>query len=226
VFLLDPVLLATDWSGLPQWLANYFTRDYGSVFTPLPWIGYCFFGGVLGTLLHARPQLAFGHGLPLALVVVGYFVSWHSAAAFTDLHRWTGWQGFHDLAWNNGLCWRLGQVFMATAMFMWVIARVGRVPALVTQIGSETLTIYSVHYVLLYGTVFGVGIAAFTAKQLTPWTAGLGATAFVASFILLVYYLDAIRIALNGLPERLRLRARVRLQRARLNGVRSVVVRK
>lgn len=210
VFMVDPILLATDWSGLPQWLANYFTRDYGSVFTPLPWIGYCLYGGVLGCLLHARPQLAFGHLLPLSLVLAGYLVSWHSADFFIDIYRWTGWQSFHDLAWNNGLYWRLGQVFMATAIFMWVVARVRHVPPLITRIGSETLTIYCAHYVVLYGTLFGIGIAGFATQQLSPWGCAVGAAAFVTSFVLLVHYLEPIRAFLDGIPERLRLPARVR----------------
>ncbi|HMQ60531.1 MAG TPA: heparan-alpha-glucosaminide N-acetyltransferase domain-containing protein [Flavilitoribacter sp.] len=77
-FFIDPTFKAADWSALPQPIANLFTLDYGSVFTPVPWVGYTLFGGLMGYVLHVRPKLAFTHLFPLALLVTGYLVSHYS----------------------------------------------------------------------------------------------------------------------------------------------------
>lgn len=197
VFLLDPNRMATDWSGLPRWLAHYFTQDYGSVFTPVPWIGYTLIGGALGYALHHRPRLAFTHWFPLALAAAGYVISTYSSDFLATLDDLTGWHSFQDLADSNGLLWRLGHVLVTVAIFMWVIGRLSSVPKLITTIGSETLTIYSVHYVVLYGTWFGIGLSPLLRASLSPWVCALSAALFVGSFVVLIYYIDPIRAWLD-----------------------------
>ena len=218
-FFIDPSFKAADWSALPQPIANLFTLDYGSVFTPVPWVGYTLFGGLMGYVLHVRPKLAFTHLFPLALLVTGYLVSHYSSMALIKLHQLSGWENFKSLAYNNGLFWRLGHVFIVQGIFMWGIARLRVVPRIWTKVGSETLTIYCVHYVLLFGTWFGLGIAGFWARSLSPWVCALGAASFVAAFVVLIAYIEPIREWLyRTLPARARYRWRV----ARVVVLRSV----
>lgn len=193
LFLLEPSMLATDWSWLPRPIANFFTLENGSVFTPVPWVGYTLIGGAIGYLLHHRPRLAFRHWFPMALALLGYTVSEGSHDALVFLDDLTGWRNFQAVADSNGFFWRLGHVFITIAIFMWGIGRFSQVPKLITSIGSETLTIYSVHYIVLFGTWFGVGVSYFFTRSLGPWGSGLGALAFVSSFVVLIYYIEDIR---------------------------------
>lgn len=192
-FLMDPVLKSIDFSAWPQFLSNFFTVAYGSVFTPVPWVGYTLFGGLAGYVLHHRPKLAFTHVFPVFLAGLGYAISYFSAVILMKLHYSTDLEIFKSLAYNNTLFWRLGHVLIVQGIFMWGIARMKNVPALWTKIGSETLTIYSVHYVVLFGTWLGFGISTFWINSLSPWVCALGALAFVGSFILLIRYIEPVR---------------------------------
>ncbi len=215
IFFLDPSRKALDVTGLPLIMQNFVVKDFGSVFTPFPWVGYSCLGGLLGIVIRKRPQWAFGYTLPAFMIALGLAVHYYSSEALMELFRQTEWMNFRALAYNNTLIMRAGHTFILMALFMWVIARLPKIPPLVTKIGSETLTIYGVHYIILYGTWFGIGIGKIWYKELAPVAAILGAICFLVSFILMVRYLDQIREwiyvelpARIGLPSRLRVRIR------------------
>lgn len=193
VFLINPSFKAHDWSQWPTWAANYFTRTYGSVFTLVPWIGYTFIGGALGQLMHLRPQWAFSHWFPLAVLALGLLISTQTYEILTLGYQLTGWENFASVARSNGVFWRLGHVFVTVAIFIWGIGRVRTVPPLITKVGSETLTIYAAHYIVLFGTWFGIGINTFFTRSLGPWASAVGALLFVSSFVVLIYFIDDIR---------------------------------
>lgn len=195
-FFISPSFATIDYSEWPRVLAHFFTREYGSVFTPFPWIGYTLLGGTVGYLLHKRSQWAFGHVLPLVFVALGLFLSYFATYPPQLLYNLTGWENFRALTENHTLIWRLGHVLIVVAIFMWGVARLPRVPALLPKIGSETLTIYGVHYILLYGTWLGVGIAQIVGREsLDPWACLFGALLFELFFITLIIYIDEVRTA-------------------------------
>ena len=178
----------------PRFIAHYFTRDFGSNFTIVPWLGYPFFGGILGYLLHRRPQWAFSHWLPLLLMAFGWTLHYGSHQMLVNLYNLTGWENFPILFNNNYLFWRLGHVLIVMSIFMWVLPRVGKVPALLSKVGSETLTIYAGHYILLYGTWLGIGLSQIIGyRTLGPISTIIGAIAFVALFVIGVKYIEEIR---------------------------------
>lgn len=193
VFLSDPWRLSLNTDAWPRILAHYLTTDHGSVFTPLPWLGYSLFGGVLGSLLHWRPQLAYGYGLPAILSVVGILTFCFSSMWLMNLHFLTGWEGFKTLAYDNTLFIRAGHAWVLIALFMWVVGRMEEVPKLLTSIGSETLTIYCGHYALLYGSGLGFSLIHLLGRNLSPAQAYSGALLLVLFFIGLVAVLPYLR---------------------------------
>lgn len=182
-----------DWTFLPLALENYFTQSNGSVFTPIPWVGYSMLGGVLGYALNRRPQWAFGQILPLALLAAGLFIHYCSSWILEQLYAVTGLENFLAHAQFNFLAWRLGHVFIAVAIFIWIAQLWQNIPKLLLRIGSETLVIYEVHYVLLYSTWFGIGLSTFWYRSLTPVQTVIGAALFLLFFVLLIANIDRIR---------------------------------
>ena len=69
--------------------------------------------------------------------------------------------------------------------------------SLFLKIGQNTLTIYIIHMIILYGSVIRIGINDFYHKQLSPWEAIMGALLFILTFIILIKYIDWIKIKLN-----------------------------
>ncbi len=183
----------TDWSFLPLALENYFTQSNGSVFTPIPWVGFSMLGGVLGYTLNRRPQWAFGQILPLALLAAGLLTHFHSTWALEQLYGVTGLESFLAHANFNWLVWRMGHVFIAVAIFIWIAQLWQNIPKLLLRIGSETLVIYEVHFVLLYSTWFGIGLSTFWYRSLTPAQTVIGAALFILFFVLLIANIDRIR---------------------------------
>ena len=193
VFFIEPTLMAANWDAVPLVLRNYLTKESGSVFTPIPWIGYSMLGGILGYILHRKPQLAFGQWLPAALVVAGLFLHYLSDKMLVNLYELTGLDNFYAHATNNYILFRLGHVFLAVAIFIWIAQLWQNIPKLLLRIGSETLVIYEVHYVLLYSTWFGIGLSTFWYRSLTPWETFFGALLFLAFFVMMIAHIDTIR---------------------------------
>lgn len=193
-FLVDPYFTENTWEHTPRFLANYLTRDFGSNFTVVPWLGFSFFGGALGYILSKRPQLAFSTWFPALIMALGFTLHFGSWQMLVNLHALTGWDYLSILFNNNYLFWRLGHVFIAMSLFMWIIPRIGKIPPLISKVGGETLTIYGVHYVILYGTWLGVGLSQIIGyRTLAPWPCTVGAIVFVLAHVLLIYRIEWVR---------------------------------
>jgi len=193
LFCLEPAAKATDWSSLPRFLEHYFTKDHGSNFTPIPWVGYTLIGGIIGWHISRDHALYRTGWWPLFFLISGWMLHQYSSLGLLELHEYTGWLVFKQMAYNNYLLFRLGHVFIVVAIFIWLEVLFKRFHPLLLKIGSETLTIYAVHFVLLYGTWLGLGIATFLKYSLSPWAVALGAAAFVAFFIGLIARIEQVR---------------------------------
>lgn len=205
IFLFNPSVEAADWSFLPRFFENYFTLKNGSTFTPFPWIGYTCFGGVLGVWISRHPQFSFTKAFPWVLAGLGLTLYFYSSNWLNFLYQIIPWENFNTIAHNNYLFYRLGHVLIAVALVVWITRWWKNMPPLVTKIGSETLTIYSVHYIILYGTWFGLGISYFFEKNLSPIPAALGALLFVLSFIVLIANIERVReIVYHQIPAHFR----------------------
>jgi uncharacterized membrane protein len=193
IFLVNPTFEAIDWSQLPMFFENYFSLRNGSSFTPVPWIGYTCFGGMLGVWINRQPQFSFTKSFPLILLGLGFLMYWYSSRWLETIYQILPWENFVKIAHNNHLFQRLGHVLIGVALVVWITRLWKKMPQLVTKIGSETLTIYAVHYVVLYSSWFGIGVTYFFKHQLNPLQAIIGAVLFVAGFIVLIAYIEPIR---------------------------------
>ena len=212
-FLIDPYFTEPNWDDTPRFFANFITRDYGSNFTVVPWLGFAFFGGAIGHILSRRPKWAFSHWFPLLLLAFGYTLTLGSWQMLVNLYELTGWENLPVLFNNNYLFWRLGHVFIVMALFMWGIARIGEVPRLITKLGSETLTIYGAHYVILYGTWLGLGLSQIIGyRSMSPIPTAIGAALFVFAHIKFIQHIEFFReLWYEQLPTYLRRRYRMAL---------------
>lgn len=193
-FFIDPFFTEGNFANWPRFFAHYVTRDFGSNFTVVPWLGFAFMGGILGYVLNRRPQWALSHWLPALLMAFGWTLTLGSTQLLVNLYNLTGWENFQLLFNNNYLLWRLGHVLIVMSLFMWILPRIGRIPPLLSKIGGETLTIYGAHYVILYGTWLGVGLSQIIGyRSLAPVPTILGAAAFIAFFVYATAHIEAIR---------------------------------
>ena len=193
IFVLEPIFAHANWAFLPRFWEHYFTREHGSAFTPLPWVGYALIGGVIGWHISRDTALYRTPWWPCFFLLSGWILHAYSSPLMVELHEWSGLLLFKQIAYNNYLFIRLGHVFMVLALFIWIEVLAGKFPRLLLKVGAKTLLVYEVHYVLLYGSWFGVGIVSLGKYSLSPWACALGAVAFVSGFLLLIHFLPSLR---------------------------------
>lgn len=198
IFLLFPVVDALNWSEAPRLLANYFTMKHGSTFNIFPWLGYTMIGGVIGSVAHYRTAWFKKWWMPIILLSGGLWLHFSTFTIFSNLSQILASELSAKWLENQYIFWRLGHVFIVLAVFIFLeqVLRKG-FHALFLKIGSETLTIYGGHYVVLYGTWFGVGLSQLWYRQLNPTEVVFGALLFEASFILLIAHIEVVRYRLH-----------------------------
>ncbi len=194
IFMLEPVYGGYSLSFLPKFIANIFTGHNGSVFTIFPWFGYVAFGGFLGSLLHRYQNEAnFYRNFITTNFSAGLILLFLSSAFFMSLHYITGMTLFKGIAYNNYLFIRLGDVLIIMGLF--VVLRYHIRQTLVLKVGTKTLSIYIVHFVILYGSWLSLGLNRWFYHSLSPIQAIIGALLFIAVVCTLVlgyYHLEPI----------------------------------
>lgn len=178
LFLFEPYYSEWTFEMLPQALANFLTRDNGSVFTIIPWFGYTTFGAFLSVAFtrYKEHRFLYEYAISLCLLtgmVLIYFSSWF----FMELTHLTGITIFEAVANNNYLFIRLGDVFVVFAVFM--LFRRLMTNAALLKIGQSTLSIYIIHFILLYGSFTGLGLYRLFHHELSPTVAIMGALTFM-----------------------------------------------
>jgi len=198
-FLISPDVKTHDWSSLPIFLQNYLIKDHGSTFTLFPWIGFSLFGAVVGWHMNRWPNFYHTYWAPLLFMALGIWIHFSVNDILNGLHKITTIDHFRLATYNNAAFWRLGHVMIVFSIFILISKIFKNIPQLVLKIGGETLVIYSVHYVLLYGTWFGVGVRSLGSHSWTPWGAAIGAVLFLTFFVYLIYRIEEIRYFLYHL---------------------------
>lgn len=188
LFLFEPIYGKWTFEFLPQALANFLTRANGSVFTFIPWFGYATFGAFLSVLFtrYKNHKFLYEYAILLSLLT-GIVLIFFSSKLFLGLTDLTGVTLFEAIAMNNYLFIRLGDVFLVFAVFM-LFRGLMTHPTLL-KIGQSTLSIYIIHFIILYGSFTGLGLYKFFHHQLSPMLAISGAIVFmiVCSFTALQY---------------------------------------
>ncbi|MER3373194.1 MAG: heparan-alpha-glucosaminide N-acetyltransferase domain-containing protein [Allomuricauda sp.] len=189
LFLFEPLYKQWSFSFLPNAIANYLTKANGSVFTIIPWLGYATFGAFISVMFTRFKD--FKHLYPVAIsiaLLAGVILIYISSPVFIFLYEWTGVELFYLIQDNNYLFIRLGNVFIVFAVFM--LLRKFMTNKTVLQLGASTLSIYVIHFIILYGSFTGLGLYRFFNNSLIPSVAIPGALLFMVacSYLALTYH--------------------------------------
>lgn len=182
--LLGPAVQTLGVAGPLAPLLHYVTPGGGSLFPLLPWAGHLWLGVALGAWIDvARPSarasrlLVAAAGLLGTAAVAGPFLAQPLVAEHLG---------------------RLGWV-LAVGALLACVEPVLRVPSWASRVARETLVVYVVHVLLVYGD--GVGLGALVGPALAPATAALAAAAVVAlSFGLALAWSGGSRRVLARVP--------------------------
>ena len=110
---------------------------------------------------------------PIYVEILIYF----SSLFLTQLSYITNIELFKMSADYNYLFTRLGDVIILFGVF-YALERFLK-QSIIARIGEKTLSIYVIHFVLLYGSFTGYGLKRFLSQSLSPTVAIIGAIIFM-----------------------------------------------
>ncbi|SHI56540.1 heparan-alpha-glucosaminide N-acetyltransferase domain-containing protein [Algibacter luteus] len=177
-FVTEPLYRNINLNHIPNVIANYMTTSNGSVFTILPWFGYSAFGAFISTVFfrHVHRE-RFKLITIFTFFIVGIFLMLYSSWFLIGLYNITNIELFKMSANYNYLFSRLGNVLILFGVFYMVEQFLKH--SIIARIGEKTLSIYVIHFILLYGSFTGYGLKRYLKQSLEPETAILGALLFM-----------------------------------------------
>lgn len=186
-FLTEPLYRNLDITNMPLAIANYLTKANGSVFTILPWFGYSAFGAFLATVFfrHAH-RSKFKVFTIITFFVVGIFLIEFSTGFLFKLYQLTKIELIYQCADYNYLFIRMGNVLVLFGVFYTFENFLKQ--SIIARIGEKTLSMYVIHFIILYGSYTGVGLKRFFNQSLSPAEAIIGAVLFVLVVCFISFY--------------------------------------
>ena len=146
------------------------------------------YGAFIATLFYGyltRPK--FKTGLITGFFVTGLVLVYGSTPVFLELAKLTNWTLLTEVANFNYLFIRLGNVLVIFGLFYAFEAYLKQ--PVVLKIGQKTLSIYVIHFVLLYGSFTGLGLNQILGKTLSPLEVVFGAVCFLVTVSLISIYI-------------------------------------
>ncbi len=142
---------------LPQFIAGYLYKGTGSNFPLFPWAGFLLFGAVLGSYLAKNPNAFRSGKFSLYLGIAGILIF---AGAFLGDRIETAVYG-QSYLWTTSIFLsflRLGIVLILNAIVSYISLKIEVIPRILILVGRNTLLIYIVHLMILYGSAWNPGI--------------------------------------------------------------------
>ncbi|MEN8703486.1 MAG: heparan-alpha-glucosaminide N-acetyltransferase domain-containing protein [Polaribacter sp.] len=178
IFITEPIYRNLNIEWLPLPINNYFSKNNGSVFTIFPWLGYVSFGAFLATIFHLyESKKKFKKTIVFSFVSLGLLLILYSSNTLVFLSKLFEIEIFMAVANYNYLFTRLGNVLLYFALFYCLEKYLKN--ELILKIGQNTLSIYIIHFILIYGSFTGIGFKHFFGKRLEPTEVIIGAVFFL-----------------------------------------------
>ncbi|WP_339623835.1 heparan-alpha-glucosaminide N-acetyltransferase domain-containing protein [uncultured Winogradskyella sp.] len=187
IFITEPLYRYLELEVIPLIFSNYLSKANGSIFTIIPWFGYVCFGGFIATLFYRyleRPR--FKLATVSGFFIFGMLLIHKSSWLFMTFYYWLDLNLLKDVAYYNYLFTRLGNVLVIFSLFY--LAETYIKQPLILKIGQKTLSIYVIHFIVIYGSITGIGLYQIIGKTLNPWQAIIGALLFLISVCFMSFY--------------------------------------
>lgn len=174
-------------------VASYFYTGTGSQFPLFPWAGYVLVGGALGSYLAKNPLIFKSQKFSLVLALIGILLFVCSYIG-GDIARYFGYTLDRSSASILTISFRLGFVMLLNALVSFISISVETIPRIIILVGRNTLLIYVIHLMILYGSAWNVGLNHFWGKSLYASQTIVIAVAMVVTMTTMVWLINKLRI--------------------------------
>jgi len=194
IFLVAPFMDTVNWDNfLPTPIAAYLYNGTGSLFPLFPWAGYVVGGGVLGNYLAQNPMVFKTSRFSMLLGIFGGVFILTSMLSEEVLH-YLQIKISNPQSAPNLIMFRVGFVLLLTSVVSFISLKVEKIPHLIILIGRNTLLIYVVHLVILYGSTWSPGLTNLWGYNLTGWQSFVAALIMISLMTIMVLIIHKLKI--------------------------------
>ncbi len=204
--LMYPFADSINWPNfLPLPFAAYMYQGSGSLFPFFPWASYVIAGGMLGSYLAKNPDVYKSSKFSYRLFALsGIMIIVSVAANQVDEKILGGTREFFTDGFSL-VFYRISILLLLNGIMAFLSVRLSNIPELVKNIGKNTLLIYVVHVIILYGSAWIPGFGMFYPHTLN-----------IAGSILAAMVLIILMIGMVALVEFLKLYRKRKLATAQI----------
>lgn len=194
IFFISPFTEITNWNELlPAPLAAYFYSRAGSLFPIFPWAGYVISGAVLGSYLAQNPMVFKSARFSMLMGIIGIMLMISSFLSDILLTYFSVNIVDPQVA-SDTIFLRIGFVLTLTSIVSYISLKVEHIPHLIILIGRNTLLIYVVHLIILYGSIWTPGLGLIIGPSLSGWQSFFAAIVMIALMTLMVLIIHKLKI--------------------------------
>jgi uncharacterized membrane protein len=196
-FVLYAPFSKINWvSFLPMPVAGYFYQETGSLFPLVPWTGFVFSGAFLGSYLAHNPDAFKSRTFSVRLLYTGLFFLAFSGIGNALEVAFYGESNFWTTS-PNLVFFRLGIVILLNSIVSYIALKFHNIPKLLMQIGRNSLPIYVVHIIILYGSAWTLGLWSVFAKSFNVWSTIGAAIAMITLMISMVHGFQLVKVVIK-----------------------------
>uniref|UniRef100_A0A7V3E761 DUF1624 domain-containing protein n=1 Tax=Ignavibacterium album TaxID=591197 RepID=A0A7V3E761_9BACT len=194
VFIIpSPFFEKIDWlKYLPAPIANYFYAGNGSLFPLFPWAGYVVLGGILGSYLARNPLVFKTNKFSIRLLIIGSLLVLLSAI-YISFHLGESISDYSDSYTYDTIIFRIGFVLILTGIVSYISQSINSIPRIIILIGRNTLLIYVVHLMIIYGSAWNPGLFTLWGNSVPVYSTIIIALLMITLMTFMVYLLNKLR---------------------------------
>jgi uncharacterized membrane protein len=169
-----------------------------ALFPIVPWLGFTMYGAFMGSLFYAFKQQVLTYRFQLIVLLSGLSLYFFSNEILNFINRFVLLGSFDKLYSIDWLYLRIGAILIVLSLLILFNILAGtRSNNLFLKMGQNTLTIFIIHFLILYGSLIGIGLNDFFYRNLNPWQSFFGAVLFISFHSALIYFIDDIKSKLK-----------------------------
>jgi len=193
-FIATPFIIKINWINyLPQPIAGYFYTGTYSLFPLFPWAGYVVLGGVLGSYLAKNPLVFKTNKFSFNIAIFGAAFICISAVSTLITNKFFNYSFDPTSYTPDTITFRIGFVLLLNSLVSYISQKIESVPKIIILVGRNTLLIYVVHLMILFGSAWNPGLSLLFGGKLGVLSTIIFALSMVTLMTLMVYLLSKLK---------------------------------
>lgn len=185
VFLISPLAQSYNWGSkmlIP--FANYFTKEYGSIFPILPYMQYILWGAIIGTLINQTEKIYMRTSTNILFILVGLLFVIMSRAIYY----------LPEISSYSYYLLIVGGLLLVSGLLSLVSKYFENIPNFLLSVARNSLWIYIIHVIILYGSPWSIGLSQIIGNSFSPLFSILSALIMIFLMILISLRIDKFKI--------------------------------